>query len=291
MEKRTASSSVSLVDIIGLSVLLLLAFLLGYKLIGPSSVKKNPQSFYSSELYSSSSFYSEESAIKRTVFSPSSSKVKDVPSEHCTMGSCFDTSRCRQRNGFKVYIYPSKTGSQLSPLFTEDPKEACLFVPSLDLLDRDVHSKYYWRNLPALNSLPHWNGGRNHILFVQYSGTWPFYSDFLDFPTGKAIIARASFNITLYREGFDVSLPLIPQQLLEKDEAYSEAEVFPLKRKYLLGFKGKRYLYGQGSEVRSSVHHLHNGKEVVMLTTCKHNRDWSKYTDRRCALDNSLYEK
>ena len=290
------------VDIIGLSVLVVLVFLLGYKAGGPYS--KNQQSFYSSVLYCSSSYFAEQPATSRAVLSPISSKIKNVHNEHCTMGSCFNISQCRLQNGFKVYIYPSKPGKQHSPLFksiltaikespyiTEDPNKACLFVPSLDLLDRDVHSKYYWKNLPPLSSLPHWNGGRNHIIFVQYSGTWPSYSDFLDFPTGMAIIARASFNISLYREGFDVSLPLISQQLVEKDETYSEAKVFPLKRKYLLGFKGKRYLYGQGSEVRSSVHHLHNGKEVVMLTTCKHNRDWVKYTDRRCIGDNSLYDQ
>ena len=302
-------SSWVFVDCFGLSVLLILAVLVVYRVSWSYSINNAPSSFFTSDLYCSSSYsFAVPFTGVRNRSVLASSSVSDLQNEHCTMGGCFDLSRCRRKQGFKVYIYPLEENQQLSPLFehilrvikestyfTADPEEACLFIPSFDTLDRDVHSKYYLRGLPPLNSLPYWKGGKNHLIFVQYSGTWPNYSEDLDFPTGKAIIARASFNISLYREGFDVSLPLIPQQLTENMEGNLQqgdlAAVFPLKRKYLLGFKGKRYLYGQGSEVRSSVHHLHNGKEIVMLTTCKHNRDWVKYTDRRCTLDNTLYEK
>ncbi len=290
------------VDFAGLSVLIVLVIFVGFK---TSRSNNTVSSFITSDLYGVSSSSIPLLSTERAVLSSSSSH--NYKNEHCTMGSCFNMSRCRGKHSFKVYIYPREDIHQLSPLFerilrvirespyhTTNPEKACLFIPSYDLLDRDVHSKYYWRSLPPLSSLSHWNGGRNHLIFVQYLGTWPYYSEHLDLPTGKAIIARASFNISLFREGFDVSLPLIPQQLTEKDRndlPHGLTAVFPLKRKYLLGFKGKRYLYGQGSEVRSSVHHLHNGKEIVMLTTCKHNRDWIKYTDRRCNLDNTLYEK
>ena len=302
-----AFSLMMLVDCVGLSLVFIVIFLLGHKL--SSSDQEVQVSFLTSDLYSSSSHSSKASLlVPRSVIAATSSS--EVHNEHCTMGACFDVARCRGPRGFKVYLYPLKPGQQLSPLFehillvirnspyiTTNPEEACLFVPSLDTLDRDVHSKYFVRGLPSLSSLAYWNGGKNHLIFGQYSGTWPNYSEYLDFPTGQAILARASFNVSLYRQGFDVSLPLLPQQLPDDADGTLQQQqglpldVFPVRRKYLLGFKGKRYLYGQGSEVRSSVYHLHNGREIVMLTTCKHNRDWIKHTDRRCNLDNSLYDR
>lgn len=232
--------------------------------------------------------------------------------EQCTMSTCFDVTKCRVKgeHHFKVYVYPSPEGVKKSKLFdkilstirtspfmTSDPHEACLFVPSIDVLDRDVHSKDYFKNLPPLSSLPYWNGGRNHLLFIQYSGTWPKYSERLDFSTGQAILARASFNTSLYRDGFDVSLPLMHKDHpthSDRSGVLSHSGMcglFPVHRKYLLAFKGKRYLYGQGSGIRSSLYHIHNGRDVVMVTTCKHNQDWIKYTDERCNSDNLLYER
>lgn len=227
----------------------------------------------------------------------------------CTMGACFDVTRCLQAGSFKVFVYPeSNDNTAHSPLFqkilsvirnsgyyTSDPSEACLFVPSLDTLDRDVHSKDYFKALPKLSSLEHWNGGKNHIIFNQYSGTWPDYSDVLDFDTGQAIVAKASFNASLYRPGFDVSLPLLhnehPEKVGQSGSLNGKNRLFPIRRKYLLAFKGKRYLYGTGRETRALLYHLHNYKDVVMLTTCKHNKDWAKHQDSRCLADNELYDK
>ncbi len=66
---------------------------------------------------------------------------------------------------------------------------------------------------------------------------------------------------------------------------------FPGKDRYLLVFKGKRYVHGIGSEARNSLFHLHNGKDVVMLTTCKHGKSWKQLQDDRCSEDNLEYEK
>lgn len=246
------------------------------------------------------------SPLQRT--SPS---APDNAEHNCTMKQCFDFSRCRGPRGFKVYVYPSEQGLQRSKLFEEilsiirnsvyvtmDPEEACLLIPSIDTLDRDKHSDDFVDNIPSLDALPHWNGGRNHLLFVQYSGTWPDYSEQLDFPIGQAILARASFGVGLFRTGFDISLPLMhkehPPVVPHHSGVLSRGTkpgFLPVKRKYLLVFKGKRYLYGQGSRMRSSLYHLHNGKDVIMLTTCKHNQDWVKYTDDRCDMDNALYDR
>lgn len=234
-------------------------------------------------------------------------RAKVAPLDHCTMVNCFDVSRCRGPQGFKVYIYPSEQNARRSPLFeqvldvirsspyfTSNPEEACVFVPSVDTLDRDKHSKEFVDNLPPLESLPHWNGGRNHLLFVQFSGTWPEYAQKLDFSTGEAILARASFKVDVFRRGFDISIPLMHKEHPRRSEKHSgvlSSKFLPVKRKYLLVFKGKRYLYGEGSRIRSSLHHLHNQGDIVMLTTCKHNQDWVKYTDNRCDLDNALYDR
>ncbi len=234
-----------------------------------------------------------------------------LSNKRCTMGACFDVTRCMQAGSFKVFVYPEAAddNTEHSPLYqkilsvirnsgyyTSDPTEACLFVPSLDTLDRDVHSKDYFKSLPKLSSLKYWNGGRNHIIFNQYSGTWPDYGDGLDFDTGQAIVAKASFNTSYYRRGFDVSLPLLhkehPERVGKPGALHgSRSQLFPIRKKYLLAFKGKRYLYGPGRETRASLYHLHNNRDVVMLTTCKHNKDWAKHKDGRCLADNELYDK
>lgn len=223
------------------------------------------------------------------------------------MTSCFDISRC-MRNGFRVYVYPDTPGREVSGLyskilreirssryFTSDPEKACLFVPSIDTLDRDKLSMDFTNNLPELDNLQFWNNGENHLIFNQYSGSWPEYDEMLDFDTDKAILAKASFSVDHFRPEFDISLPLMhkdhPQKAGQVGMLSSKGNLFPVKRKYVLAFKGKRYLYGVGSQTRSSLYHIHNGKDLIMLTTCKHNTDWKRYKDERCERDNELYDR
>lgn len=229
-----------------------------------------------------------------------------VRARKCTMETCFDRTKCL--NDFKVYVYPIQAGEKISPLFgkllkvlreskfyTDDPKDACLFIPSVDTLDRDNLSEDYVHDLPPkVSSLPHWNGGVNHVIFNLFSGTWPDYSEDLRLDTGKAILAKASLSTEFSRPGFDVSFPLFLKSHPQKGNAVdapSSCAVFPLNRKYKLAFKGKRYLSGIGSESRNSFYHIHNGNDIVLLTTCKHGKNWRKYMDQRCEKDNEEYDK
>ncbi|KAM6974165.1 exostosin-1b [Tautogolabrus adspersus] len=226
--------------------------------------------------------------------------------KRCRMDSCFDFSLC-QKNGFKVYVYPQQKGEKISEsyqnilstiegsrFYTSDPGQACLFVLSLDTLDRDQLSPQYVHNLKTkVQNLPLWNDGRNHLIFNLYSGTWPDYTEDLGFDIGQAMLAKASISTENFRPNFDVSIPLFSKDHLRTggERGYLKYNSIPPFRKYMLVFKGKRYLTGIGSDTRNALHHVHNAEDVVLLTTCKHGKDWQKHKDARCDKDNAEYDK
>ena len=86
----------------------------------------------------------------------------------CRMETCFDYSLCK--HGFKIYVYPIQdkvsakyteilTALRESRYYTNDPTEACLFIPSIDTLDRDKLSQEYVKNIRTkIDSLPYWRG-------------------------------------------------------------------------------------------------------------------------------------
>lgn len=115
----------------------------------------------------------------------------------------------------------------------------------------------------------------------------------MDFDVGRAILAKASMSDEFYRSGFDVSLPLFggDHPARGSDAILSLSNPFPVAKKHTLAFKGKRYLYGIGSETRNSLYHLHNGQDVVLVTTCRHGKDWVEHKDERCDEDNQEYDR
>lgn len=221
------------------------------------------------------------------------------------MDNCFDYSKCK--NGFKVHVYPISESAnpsesylkiinviKSSQYYTPDVSKACIFISSIDTLDRDKLSPDYVSNLhKKLSDLPYWNNGRNHVIYNLYSGTWPDYSEHFGIDTGEAILAKASISTQKFRAGFDISLPLFHKELPERAGARGQFLNLnvPSNRKYLLAFKGKRYLAGIGSVSRNSLYHIHNGRDIIMLTTCKHGIGWEKIADERCAEDNALYDQ
>ncbi|KAF4800092.1 Exostosin-1c [Turdus rufiventris] len=222
------------------------------------------------------------------------------------METCFDFSRC-ERHGFKVFTYPQERGQPISETYSKilssiersryhtlNPEEACLFILGIDTLDRDHLSGQYVRDVDEkIRGFALWNGGRNHLIFNLYSGTWPSYSGELGFDIGQAMLAKASFDTRSFRPGFDISIPLFSKEHPQHggDRGWLHQDSVPPKKKYLLVFKGKRYLTGIGSGTRNALHHIHNGQDIISLTTCKHGKDWEKHKDTRCDKDNVDYER
>lgn len=156
------------------------------------------------------------------------------------METCFDSSRCDK--DFRVFVYPlselensglmTTSRSILyqkmldiiveSRYYTDEYTKACVFVVAIDTLDRDPLSPDYVRNIPVkMQRLKHWNGGRNHIIFNLYSGSWPDYNeDDLGFHTGDAILAKASMSVTNMRPGFDISFPLFHKVNTQQTEFF-----------------------------------------------------------------------
>lgn len=163
---------------------------------------------------------------------------------------------------------------------------ACLLLPSYDTLDRDPLSADYQKHLPQFLPI---DDGLNHIVFNLYSGSWPNYLelDFSNFNPGKAILIKASSSYQNYRKDFDVSLPLFSKN----HPIYGQNKEIESNPKNLLVFKGKRYIYGIGSETRNSLHHLHNNNDILIYTTCKHGKKWKELRDDRCENDNQFYDK
>ena len=144
----------------------------------------------------------------------------------CRVSNCFNATPCRL-HGFRVYVYPDGDrpvsdrytevlrALRSSRYYTEDPERACLFVLSIDTLDRDRLSNEYVSNIQSqIDSLMWWRGGVNHVVFNLYSGTWPDYNENgLGFDVRKAMLAKASISRLHYRPGFDVSFPLFHKEL------------------------------------------------------------------------------
>lgn len=203
-------------------------------------------------------------AVQSGAPSPRPDGQTGEPKKTCRMETCFDFSRCY--SDFLVYVYPPEPLNSLgaappispnyqkiisaiteSRYYTTDPEKACLFVLGIDTLDRDSLSEDYVRNVPSrLQRLPYWNNGRNHIIFNLYSGTWPDYAEYsLGFDPGEAILAKASMSIQQIRPGFDISIPLFHKQfpLRAGNSGFVVSNNFPANKKYLLAFKGKRYVH------------------------------------------------
>ncbi|GFQ95834.1 hypothetical protein TNCT_268701 [Trichonephila clavata] len=159
----------------------------------------------------------------------SSAPQAENQNRECNFFNCFDVFKCGY-NGKKmsVYIYPIKRyvddkgvpislplSSEFiqiletimnSPYYVNDPKKACIFVPSIDLLNQNnIRLK---ETSQVLSSLPYWNSGFNHLLFNMLPGSVPEYNPVLEINSHSAMIAGASFSTWSYRKTHDISIPV-----------------------------------------------------------------------------------
>eukprot|EP00127_Corallochytrium_limacisporum_P006625 Clim_evm4s232 gene=Clim_evmTU4s232 len=227
-------------------------------------------------------------------------------SANCTMRSCFDFSRCRNGNR-AVFIYPRTDGDERrSPVdeldgddwrmqqvlkalragskritITENPDEACLFIPHITQNHRPWHELDHWHS-----------NGRNHVFFTWHDEAGLFLERIGDI--GDAIVAKTSFPIVnthtwlkknrVYRPHFDVNLGL------EYKKSYFKENLAPInERKFLLSFKGKRYTE-KGGTSRSSLYRItegDSGDDIRLCMSCQH---YNQPRDERCDADDKMYQ-
>ncbi|XP_043269828.1 exostosin-2 [Venturia canescens] len=154
----------------------------------------------------------------------------------CSFFDCFNVYKCGSRgNKLQVYVYPLRTfldssgksvAGQMSRQFyeilhaivsskfyTSNPLEACIFVPSIDMLNQNKLKLHQVSQ--ALNSLEFWNNGENHLIFNMIPGSVPEYHTVIEASLGKAMIAGAGSSSLTHRTGFDISIPVYSSLMMD----------------------------------------------------------------------------
>uniref|UniRef100_A0A673ZB78 Exostosin-2 n=1 Tax=Salmo trutta TaxID=8032 RepID=A0A673ZB78_SALTR len=158
---------------------------------------------------------------------PVSNPIPERGDLSCRMHTCFDVYRCsyNPKNRIKVRLrFVDEVGVPISStglsreyndllsaisdseFYTHDITRACLFVPSIDVLNQN--SLRIRKTAQALAMLPRWDKGMNHLLFNMLPGGPPDYNTALDVPRDRALLAGGGFSTWTYRQGYDVSIPV-----------------------------------------------------------------------------------
>jgi hypothetical protein len=244
----------------------------------------------------------------------------------CTPHHCLDWTRCEWGKPLTLHVYsPPRTAEaayvqahhsqvwldvlatlQQSTRHVRDASRACLLVPWMDVLctSNDCTNptvdtpKADWL-IRAIEQLPHWRGGTNHVLFDMSSNHAP------RLPVGRGFYMATSFWSagSSYRHGHDQALPLWNQkwpQFLSPDAAKRRRSD---ARDKLLVFKGQRMFWCASCApkdladalksneertlhthgwVRNQLHLLHNGRDIITLGTCTRELKNKKLCDAAC---------
>ncbi|ODN05712.1 Exostosin-2 [Orchesella cincta] len=223
----------------------------------------------------------------------------------CSMFTCFDIHRCGAHNGtLSVYIYPIyqwMVDGQLvqqslsqefyqflmsikkSPYYVPNPNDACIFVPTIDLLNLNKLTVSSEDVLAVLSSLEFWgNAGRNHVLLTMFPGNSPLLS-----LKTNAIIASAGLFVENYRLGFHV--PVISPSPLVLNRASNTS-------KNAIGENQVRNSHWiavapQGAFTFDLLSSNSNDYSILFLDYC-HNKDGTKMRNYsvRCSKYHQMYQ-
>ncbi|XP_060660677.1 exostosin-2 [Drosophila nasuta] len=204
---------------------------------------------------------------------------------NCTFWDCLNIYKC-EHDTLKVYIYPlqeflddqsDKVATTLSSeyfqileavlnsrYYTSNPNEACLFLPSLDLLNQDVFDKHLAG--PALASLNFWDRGENHLIFNMLPGNAPTYNTILDVNVDNAIVLGGGFDTWTYRPGFDVSIPVWSPLLQQAEAAHATTH-----RKHLLIVAQLNLLPQHVRSLRELSRSSNSAEQLLLLGACESN--------------------
>ncbi|MGH0148460.1 UNVERIFIED_CONTAM: hypothetical protein FKN15_018236 [Acipenser sinensis] len=230
---------------------------------------------------------------------PASSPIPERGDLSCRMHTCFDVYRCgyNPKNRIKVYIYPlrryvdelgapiSSTGlsreyNELlsaisdSEFYTDDVSRACLFIPSIDVLNQN--SLRIRETAQALAQLHRWERGMNHLLFNMLPGGPPDYNTALDVPRDRALLAGGGFSTWTYRQGYDVSIPVYSPLSAEVELPKKQPGPRPY---FVLSSQTAVHM-----EYRAELEALkaENGEAVLILDKCTNLSEGVSPTRKRC---------
>ncbi|XP_044537792.1 exostosin-2-like [Gracilinanus agilis] len=232
---------------------------------------------------------------------PADSPLPERGDLSCRMHTCFDVYRCgfNPKNKIKVYIYSlkkyvddfgvpvsntiSREYNELlaaisdSDFYTDDINRACLFVPSIDVLNQNTLRVK--ETAQALAQLARWDRGTNQLLFNMLPGEPPDYNTALDVPRDRALLAGGGFSTWTYRQGYDVSIPVYSSLSAEVDLP----ERGPGPRRYFL-LSSQMALH---PEYRSDLEALQakHGESVLVLEKCTNLSEGVLSTRKRCHKD------
>ncbi|CAI9717518.1 exostosinexostosin-2-like [Octopus vulgaris] len=267
-------------------LILLFVLLLSAILFWPNSNKP-------SEVYHFN-FQTAEKSREVKILSTSSQPLSH--NQDCIFHTCMDVYHCGYNDDTKisVYVYPFEkfvdekgigisqpTSPEFmeivqtianSPFYTRSPESACIFVPSIDMLNQNTfRSEEMGQALATLHS---WNNGTNHLLFNMLPGGMMEYSTILSVKTDKAIIAGGGFSTWTYRETYDVSIPVF-NPLVAKVKL-PNLPITETRRWLLISAQA-----GLHREYREELNHLARGDgRLLLLDRCQSDEKPSNFSQR-----------